>query len=109
MIVSPIFLWNFLFTLSSKSIFPEIPIFVATSYGGCFAVKKELILNYKKDFYYEILEILNKHKNPIEGHYMERLWCYMFTKNKLLRKSLKDVIYTKIERYLLKKIFEFKK
>ncbi len=89
----------------SKKFFADIPYFVTTSYGGCFAVKKELILNYKKDFYYEILEILNKHKNPIEGHYMERLWCYMFTKNKLFKKSLSDVIYTKIERYLLKNFF----
>ena len=38
---------------------------------------------------------------------MERLWCYMFTKNKPIFRALSDVIYTKIERskfkFLLKK------
>ena len=82
----------------AKSIFPDIPIFVATSYGGCFAVKKELILKYNIIFYERLLDILSKSKNPIEGHYMERLWCYIFTKNKPLFNSCIDVIKTKIER-----------
>ncbi|MAR85342.1 MAG: hypothetical protein CL869_04005 [Cytophagia bacterium] len=82
----------------AKKLFPEIPIFVATSYGGCFAVKKELILKYKVDFYKKLLETVSKHKNPIEGHYLERLWCYMFTKNSLLIDSFKDVVKTKLER-----------
>ena len=68
-----------------------------TSYGGCFAVKKESIRKYDKDFYLKILEILSKNKNPIEGHYMERLWCYMFTKNKLYLQAIRDVLRTKIE------------
>ena len=82
----------------SKNLFPNIPIFVATSYSGCFAVKKENILLHDICFYKELLDILSKSKNPIEGHYMERLWCYMFTKNKPLIKSIFDVIHTKIER-----------
>ncbi len=82
----------------AKSLFPEIPLFVATSYGGCFGVKKEAILKHDISFYEKILEILNKHKNPIEGHYMERLWCYIFTKNHLLKYSLLDIFKTKIER-----------
>ena len=82
----------------SKKLFPKIPIFVATSYSGCFAVKKENILIHNLSFYQELLDILDKNKNPIEGHYMERLWCYMFTKNKPFIKSIIDVIHTKIER-----------
>ena len=82
----------------AKTLFPEIPIIVATSYGGCFAVKKERILVHKLDFYKNLLEIVNNHKNPIEGHYLERLWCYMFTKNSLLINSLRDVMITKLER-----------
>tara|TARA_Y100000589_G_scaffold180005_1_gene170411 strand:+ start:3198 stop:3902 length:705 start_codon:yes stop_codon:yes gene_type:complete len=81
----------------AKNLFPEIPYFVATSYGGCFAIKKELILNYEKSFYIKLLNILEKHKNPIEGHYMERLWCYLFTKNSLLPKAYNDVLLTKFE------------
>ena len=34
----------------AKSIFPNIPIFVATSYGGCFALKKKLYLNMISNF-----------------------------------------------------------
>ena len=88
------------FRAFSKNLFPEIPYLVSTSYGGCFAVNKELILRYDLNFYTRLLNILSKNKNPIEGHYMERLWCYMFTKNKLFFKSIKDVFYTKIENYL---------
>ena len=82
----------------SKKIFPSIPFFVATSYGGCFAVKKEIILQHNIFFYKNLLDILSKHKNPIEGHYMERLWCYLFTQNKPLLESFCDVIKTKVER-----------
>ena len=83
----------------AKAIFPEIPLFVATSYGGCFAVKKELILQHNIIFYERLLDILSKSQNPIEGHYMERLWCYIFTKNKPLFNSCLDVFKTKIERF----------
>ncbi len=83
----------------AKAIFPEIPLFVATSYGGCFAVKKESILQHNIIFYERLLDILSKSQNPIEGHYMERLWCYIFTKNKPLFNSYLDVFKTKIERF----------
>lgn len=82
----------------AKKLFPEIPFFVNTSYGGCFAVKKEIIKKYELRFYEELLEILSKHENPIEGHYLERLWCYMFIKNNYFPKAIRDVFYTKIER-----------
>ena len=82
----------------SEILFPDIPKIVATSYGGCFAIKKELIKQYDLSFYSNLLEKLSNHKNPIEGHFMERLWCYIFTKNKLLSQAFIDVMYTKIER-----------
>ena len=61
-------------------------------------LKKSNIQKHSLNFYKELLEILSSHKNPIEGHYMERLWCYMFTKNKTLYKSFRDVLTTKLER-----------
>ena len=82
----------------SKKFFPNIPLFVSTSYSGCFAVKKEIIQQHNLVFYQELLDILSQYKNPIEGHYMERLWCYIFTKNKPFIESIFDVIRTKIER-----------
>ena len=84
----------------SKKLFPNIPLFVATSYGGCFAVKKEIIQQHKLDFYEELLDILSQNKNPIEGHYMERLWCYLFTKNKYLFRGFRDVFITKYEKII---------
>ena len=84
----------------AKKFFPEIPFFVATSYGGCFGVKKDLIKRYELEFYLKLLKILESNKNPIEGHYMERLWCYMFTNNRPLWRSIKDIFLTKSERFL---------
>ncbi len=78
---------------------PNIPIFLATSYGGCFAVKKENIWQHNIEFYQDLLNILSKSKNPIEGHFMERLWCYIFTRNKPLFDSCLDVLKTKIEKF----------
>ena len=82
----------------AESLFPDIPRFVATSYGGCFAIKNNLIKKYSLEFYSKLLYTLSLHKNPIEGHYMERLWCYMFTNNAPLVESIFDVIHTKLER-----------
>ncbi len=83
----------------SKELFPEIPLFVATSYGGCFAVTKEAIHLNDLLFYKKLLNTLSRSKNPIEGHYMERLWCYIFTRNRPLIDSCLDVFKTKIEKF----------
>ena len=90
----------------SKNLFPNMPLFISTSYGGCFAVKKEIIHQHNLVFYEKLLDILSQHKNPIEGHYMERLWCYIFTQNKPFIKSIIDVIKTKIERSTFSKIIK---
>ena len=88
----------------AKYLFPKIPIFVATSYGGCFAVTAKKIKKYDLNFYEDILSILEKHPNPIEGHFMERLWCYLFTENSLLKYAIFDVIKTKLEIFGLKNL-----
>ena len=95
---------NIGFRKYAENLFPTIPRIIATSYGGCFAIKKELIRKYDLDFYLELLKSLSYHKNPIEGHFMERLWCYMFTENKNLSQAILDVIKTKIERSKLYKL-----
>ena len=85
----------------SKKYFPKIPFFVTTSYGGCFGVSKEKIRKYELSFYKKLIEEVEYHSNPIEGHFMERLWCYMFTENKFFFRSTNDVLLTKIERLFL--------
>ena len=84
----------------AKMYFPEIPQFVNTSYGGCFAVSREIIQKNSLQLYKSLLDSVSRSSNPIEGHYMERLWCYLFIKNKFLINSFKDVIKTKIENIL---------
>tara|TARA_B100000886_G_scaffold307078_1_gene239858 strand:+ start:6337 stop:7041 length:705 start_codon:yes stop_codon:yes gene_type:complete len=86
----------------AKKIFPDIPIIIPTSYGGCFSVKKQLIKQYDLNFYDRLLDNLSHHRNPIEGHYMERLWCYIFTKDDNFNQAIKDVIKTKFEKINLK-------
>ena len=61
--------------------------------------KKENIKRFEIDFYKNLLEIHSKHENSIEGNYMERLWCYIFTRNKIIKEAFLDVILTKFERY----------
>ena len=87
----------------STNLFGYVPIICPTSYGGCFAVSKSAILKYPKEFYLNLLNILDHHIHPIEAHYMERLWCYMFSNNKFLKKAFIDVLKTKIERNILRK------
>lgn len=89
---------NLGFRKYAKKIFKDIPFFIATSYGGCFGVTKSAIMKHNKNFYYELLLTVDKHPNPIESHFLERLWCYMFSKNKYITKAIADVIKTKIER-----------
>ena len=84
----------------SKRIFPNIPYFVSTSYGGCFAVNKSTIYRNNIEFYENLLNIVSENKNPIEGHYLERLWCYMFTRNATIYRSFFDILLTKFEKLL---------
>ena len=88
----------------AQTFIDKIPLFTITSYGGCFAVSKELIKQHKMSLYKELLDIVSANDNPLEGHYMERLWCYLFTKNKYLKKGFRDVLLTKYEKLISWKI-----
>ena len=82
----------------AKKLFGNVPIFIPTSYGGCFSVRKEAILSYPKSFYLELLRSLDHHIHPIEAHYLERLWCFMFSEKPPYRNAVIDIFKTKIER-----------
>jgi len=48
-------------------------------YGNAlFAVKKELILKNDVNFYKGLINEVNFHLNPAEGHFFERSWYYIF-------------------------------
>ena len=82
----------------AKKFLVKIPLITATSYGGCFGVTKEAIIKLDKKFYINLLKTVSDHSHPIEAHYLERLWCYMFSKNDYIHKAFRDVIKTKFER-----------
>lgn len=46
--------------------------------GGVFGVRREAILAHPKAFYERIREQLSHSVEPEEGHYMERLWLWVF-------------------------------
>jgi hypothetical protein len=61
-----------------KTIQPEYPNPLEAWNCAIFAVKKELILKHDKAYYQKLLEECNHHNDPIEGHFLERSWYYIF-------------------------------
>ena len=88
----------------AKIFIHKIPLFTITSYGGCFAVSRDLIRQHDISLYKELLNILSNNDNPLEGHYMERLWCYLFTRNTYLAQGFRDVLLTKYEKIISSKL-----
>lgn len=52
------------------------------SHGGIFSVSSELIRKRSKEYYDDLLNIINYTNNPLEGHYFERYWEYIFNGKK---------------------------
>jgi len=52
------------------------PIYIYPN--AIFAVKKELILNKPVEYYQKLILEVNHHINPVEGHFFERSWFYIF-------------------------------
>jgi hypothetical protein len=49
-------------------------------YGnGIFAIRKDIILKNPKDYYESLIKEVEHHINPIEGHFFERSWYYIFS------------------------------
>ena len=46
--------------------------------GANFCVHRKAIKNRPYEFYQELIKRVNTHKNPEEGHYIERAWRYIF-------------------------------
>lgn len=47
--------------------------------NAIFAVRREHILRRPKEYYQRLLEEVNHHINPAEGHFFERSWYYIFS------------------------------
>ena len=61
----------------------ELPESFVCSYKGCFAVTKEAILQHPRTYYQDLLDLVSDHRNPEEGHYIERMWATIFNKDLL--------------------------
>ena len=48
-------------------------------YRGCFAVTRRLIQQHPIAFYKNLISYVNHSSDPLEGHYLERLWVSIFT------------------------------
>ncbi|MBC7636956.1 MAG: DUF3431 domain-containing protein [Acetobacteraceae bacterium] len=68
-----------------------LPPVMVVSFSGCFAVSRDAVRGRPKAFYETLLKALSRHRNPEIGHYMERLWCAIFSGNRLLGKAVRLV------------------
>ena len=48
------------------------------SHGATFSVSRELIHRKTRNYYSELIALVDDHINPEEGHYFERTWGYVF-------------------------------
>ena len=58
--------------------FPH-PQTIDVCYAGCFSVTRGLIRQHPIEFYRKLLSTVDFSSDPIEGHYLERLWMSIFT------------------------------
>jgi hypothetical protein len=61
-----------------KHIRPEYPRPTAIFRNGLFAVTRTLITNRPKEDYRRLLALVSHNVNPVEGHFFERSWFYIF-------------------------------
>jgi hypothetical protein len=61
-----------------KNISIEYPEEIYIYSNGIFAINKNLILKKDIEYYKDLILEVNYHDNPIEGHFFERSWYYIF-------------------------------
>ena len=66
-----------------KHIEPTFPDPLRLYQGAIFAVSKQQILTRSRDYYRDLLNHVDKENNPIEAHFFERSWFYVFNCHKL--------------------------
>ncbi|NBP66981.1 MAG: DUF3431 domain-containing protein, partial [Bacteroidetes bacterium] len=61
-----------------KHIRPKYPEKLGAFHNALFAVTKKQILSNKKEYYEELIKLVNWAPNCIEAHFFERSWYYIF-------------------------------
>src|SRR5271170_4736462 len=71
-------LWKCMFGMDPPSV-------ITSGWGLFFAVSREAIQRRGREFYMQILKVLERinHVNP-EGHYMERFWLNIFVRDNIV-------------------------
>ena len=62
---------------------PAFPDPLRLYQGAIFAVSKQQILTRSRDYYRDLLKQVDTENNPIEAHFFERSWFYVFNCHKL--------------------------
>ncbi|WP_164156149.1 DUF3431 domain-containing protein [Sandarakinorhabdus rubra] len=75
------------FNSFARQLLGRLPPVMVTSFQGCFAVSRAAVHQHQPEFYRGLLEELARHPNPEIGHYMERLWCSIFSGTSLRRRA----------------------
>lgn len=60
-----------------QNIQPVYPDPLHVYMNAIFAVKGELLRQRPREYYQKLMEEVNYHVNPVEGHFMERSWYYI--------------------------------
>jgi len=55
------------------------PSSIKVCFGGCFSVTRTLIQQHPIAFYKKLIPYVSHSRDPLEGHYLERLWESIFT------------------------------
>lgn len=62
----------------TQHIQPEYPLPTSIYENAIFAVRREYITRHPLEDYRRLLHLVSYHRNPIEGHFFERSWYYIF-------------------------------
>ena len=71
-----------------KNIYDSYPKKLMIYKSAIFAVSKKKILSNSIDYYKNLISYLDYDINPIEGHFMERSWYYIFNKSSKLHPGI---------------------
>lgn len=72
----------------ARALLGRLPQVMVVSFQGCFAVSRAAIRQHPPAFYAALQAELAGHGNPEIGHYMERLWCSLFSGTRLRHRAL---------------------
>jgi hypothetical protein len=67
----------------------RVPLYCVVTYCGCFSATRESIHARPINFYKSLIEEVSYHSNPLCGHYLERMWAYIFGGQRILARALK--------------------